>query len=458
MDASAAAPSPTDCSAIVTTDATTPALTGEALWEVVRVTLEAPLSRWAATPGDSLVIFDWDDTLLPTSVLTAGGHFLGAAAADSPLLPAAQTTQFTSPLALWSWRAELAACAAAGLQALRVAKQHGKVIVVTNATHGWVHATAARFMPQLAVELDGVPVISARSIYEPQGFTDPSAWKMLCFKRVLQCVRFDSLGIFGCRNLVSIGDSWHEREAVMRASTETGPWCYVKSLKLAERPSMSQLAQQMSLLAMYFGWLATHQGSLDLCIQDSWMGPICLQVPMPMPLPPAAAAEPNATNVETKDFLEAQAFAPPVSVLPLPAPLLSPSHSETKALEEAPKQAHASKSEGADIDVALTPVGEEAQGFSFLATSEVDLLSCPTTQPSGREETRRFPLSNQGMPCPSRQSMKGISRCRDPLRVRRDSGIMKRRTNPSDLHPWRRRLPQHCSHWTSWPSPYCFGA
>lgn len=439
-----------DCNYNASNAGSTTQLSGEALWEVARAALKAPMSRWAEASGDSLVIFDWDDTLLPTSVLTAGGHFLAenGAAADEP---------FTSPLVLWTWRAELAACAAAGLQALRVAKQHGKVIVVTNAMHGWVHATAARFMPQLAAELEGVPVISARSIYEPQGFADPATWKMLCFQRVLQCVQFDPWGALGPRSVVSIGDSWHEREAVMRASTDIGPWCYVKSLKLAERPTMSQITHQLHLFATHFAWLANHQGSLDLSIHDSWMGPICSPVPSPTLLSMLSAQSCGSFQIENSQAWPTQVQPPSAPLALTPAPptpvTLTPASTTAPAL-----------SSGEAKDPNLTSSSGEVSGLDWIVRTESEskLSTHLQTQSSGYAEVlRKLPTSSKpGLHCPGRHGTRGTSRCRDLLRVRRDPGICKRRVHHAE-QLWRRRWPQqHATmHLGSiWQAPHCFGS
>eukprot|EP00439_Symbiodinium_sp_Y106_P006981 s12019_g1.t1 len=44
-----------------------------------------------------------------------------------------------------------------------------QVVIITNSGFGWVHETAVRFMPLLLSELEDIPVISARSIFEPLG-------------------------------------------------------------------------------------------------------------------------------------------------------------------------------------------------------------------------------------------------------------------------------------------------
>merc|ERR1719253_621808 len=95
---------------------------GEPLWECVK-------SALMARQGRSLIIFDWDDTLFPTTELEVSGLM------DNP------------HLAPWE---ELAELQAAAIRVLRSARSIGTTLIVTNSDHGWVHETAAKFFPGLA--------------------------------------------------------------------------------------------------------------------------------------------------------------------------------------------------------------------------------------------------------------------------------------------------------------------
>jgi hypothetical protein len=200
--------------------------------------------------GGSLVIFDWDDTLFPTSALADGGHLKPSKDGSAPSKP------FPAE--------ELAACSAAALRVLAESRKFGNRLIVTNADHGWVHDSAARFMPSLAGELKDIPVISARSIFEPQGIVDAKMRKVMCFWRVVQCFHSGPQGIWGLQNLISIGDSLEEQEATIKIAQHCP--CYVKSVKLADRPSMRQLAQQLDLLVFtdQLAEIFYHVGNLDL--------------------------------------------------------------------------------------------------------------------------------------------------------------------------------------------------
>lgn len=247
-------------------------LNGEALWESLQ---DEVCSPWTPTEEmklnsatSSLIIFDWDDTLLPTAALVAAGRIAPAAGAAPPQNGAATAASLNE----WELDSLLESCADAAISALQVASKYGRVVIVTNSGYGWVNETASRFMPSILGHLSTIPVISARSIFEPQEVSEPWRWKVLCFRRLVECFKFDLTGKEGPSSLVSIGDGWHERVAAVITAKELKLQCHVKTLKLLEQPSVEQLAQQLDLCAQVFEGLAAHQNWVEACYScsDEW--------------------------------------------------------------------------------------------------------------------------------------------------------------------------------------------
>mmetsp|Transcript_33231 Transcript_33231/g.52889 ORF Transcript_33231/g.52889 Transcript_33231/m.52889 type:complete len:303 (+) Transcript_33231:2-910(+) len=224
-------------------------LKGEPLWECVK-------SALLALRGSSIIVFDWDDTLFPTTALATSGHLPKIGAQED--VSADHPHSLTDPSVL----KELSICLDVAARALKAARTFGNILIVTNSDHGWVHDIAAKFSSILSSELKDIPVISARSIFEPGGIADSRLWKVLCFRRIVACLHEGDAGIWGVRNLVSIGDSLDEREAAMKTA-ECCP-CYVKSIKFAEKPEIAQLTQQLEWCSSCLGQIAYHMGNLDL--------------------------------------------------------------------------------------------------------------------------------------------------------------------------------------------------
>jgi len=83
---------------------------------------------------------------------------------------------------------------------------------VTNASDGWVEKTAKQFFSEEL--LRGLEVVSARSTYESEGVTNPSIWKRMAFRNIIEKF-YEERELTGRLNVISLGDSSHEREAVM---------------------------------------------------------------------------------------------------------------------------------------------------------------------------------------------------------------------------------------------------
>eukprot|EP00928_Gymnodinium_smaydae_P093757 TRINITY_DN7806_c0_g2_i1.p1 TRINITY_DN7806_c0_g2~~TRINITY_DN7806_c0_g2_i1.p1 ORF type:complete len:253 (-),score=41.07 TRINITY_DN7806_c0_g2_i1:262-1020(-) len=194
---------------------------------------------------DTLLIFDWDDTILPSTWIQKQGLRLTS---DSVVTD--DQGQVLKKLSRSASRM------------LRAAKRYGRVVLVTNAERGWVELSCKKFLPWLLPVLEGVKILSARAEYERRGVTSPFEWKYLAFESEINnwCSFISAQAV---TNIVSIGDAGHERQALLR-TTKGIPNCRAKSVKLVERPVVPQLQKQHELLNTVIGQIARHDGNLDL--------------------------------------------------------------------------------------------------------------------------------------------------------------------------------------------------
>eukprot|EP00928_Gymnodinium_smaydae_P002839 TRINITY_DN11038_c1_g1_i2.p1 TRINITY_DN11038_c1_g1~~TRINITY_DN11038_c1_g1_i2.p1 ORF type:complete len:435 (+),score=110.32 TRINITY_DN11038_c1_g1_i2:82-1305(+) len=211
----------------------------------------APTSASQQSPSSSqtLLIFDWDDTLLPSSWLKEQG------------LRSEESVSNESQRALLDTLAEEVA------KTLRLAARCGEVVVITNAESGWIEQSCCRFMPKLWPLLRDQRLVSARSTYEQQGYAAPLDWKVLAFEAEVRRHR-ELSGGRRLRSLVSIGDSSIEREALLTV-TRALPDCRTKALKLVERPDPDQLVRELRLICGCLRRVARHDGDLDLSVSSS---------------------------------------------------------------------------------------------------------------------------------------------------------------------------------------------
>lgn len=196
-----------------------------------------------AADRETVIIFDWDDTLLASSFLSGRGFRLD-----------------TDRSRLGEVADGLRDLEQSVIAVLSLAMQFGSVHVVTNAETGWVQLSAAKFIPGVVPYLSKVQILSARSTYEQRFPESPLKWKFYAFQDRLAPT-------FACpekvKNILSFGDSHVEREAV-RAVTRGFPNTRTKSVKFAERPSMEQLKRQIELVTSCFHYIHNHEGDLDL--------------------------------------------------------------------------------------------------------------------------------------------------------------------------------------------------
>jgi hypothetical protein len=189
----------------------------------------------------TLIILDWDDTVLPTTYLAMVGYRVDGPDPDEALA------------------AQLHAYSEHALALLRGLLNLGHVVICTNAESGWIELTCKKFLPKLEAIVESMEKISARSEFEPKGITNPFDWKKYAFSGILQR--------YGKLNVLSVGDSTHERSAVLHGWQLLGdPRAMCKSLKLLERPDLDCLRLQHVVALTVIAHVVSYAGHLDLFV------------------------------------------------------------------------------------------------------------------------------------------------------------------------------------------------
>jgi len=202
-------------------------------------------------PDQTIIILDWDDTMCPstTCMRDYGLHVYG----DPP--------QGALARALEEHAVE---CQLLLEQATELAD---KVVIVTNAETGWVDLSCKAWLPSLAECRAWPEVASARSTWEPQGVTSPAGWKARTFEDAIDKF-YSRYPQQSWKNIISIGDAPHEREALSRvvrwAPVGQGKRCRSKSVKFVLRPSVQQLTREIQMLRESLKDIVWHDDDLDL--------------------------------------------------------------------------------------------------------------------------------------------------------------------------------------------------
>jgi len=192
----------------------------------------------AALAKETLLIFDWDDTILPTTWLQRIHNLSGG------FMLTKESQALVSAL-------EVICC-----ETLMLACCLGTVIIVTNSVPGWVDQSCQLFMPRLSDLMRRFTIV-ARPMRAPLTF------KTSAFQREFRTFR----------NLISVGDGNAERTASLRLqmSPELVPGGAskeamrpIKSVKLLELPTCQQVYAQHEMLQQRIADIVGFRGHLDL--------------------------------------------------------------------------------------------------------------------------------------------------------------------------------------------------
>lgn len=199
----------------------------------------------------TIIILDWDDTMCPS---TACMRHHGLSVLGDP--PEGQVARGLQDLTV--------ECQALLDTATELADQ---VVVVTNAEEGWVDLACKAWLPGLQGSLEKAHVVSARSNWEPRGVASPAGWKARAFEDAIDKF-YSRYQNQSWKNIISIGDAPHEREALARvvrwAPGGQGKRCRSKSVKFVLRPSIEQLTRELQMLRESLREIVLHDDDLDL--------------------------------------------------------------------------------------------------------------------------------------------------------------------------------------------------
>lgn len=177
---------------------------------------------------NSLIIFDWDDTLLCTSFLTPKGVY------DENLILTEKDKEKIAKLEF------------SVLRLLTIAVEKGDVYIITNAGIGWVEFSAEKYYPSILPLLQKIKIISARGEYEAKFPNDSRRWKVEAFLDMQK--NFNSELV---TNILCLGDSFIEIEAGHFLAAKFTQ-AFIKTVKFRESPKPDELNKQLTLVADQF--------------------------------------------------------------------------------------------------------------------------------------------------------------------------------------------------------------
>ena len=191
---------------------------------------------------DTLIILDWDDTILPTYWLEIN-KFSFINSSDDLVYYQECCYNFFNEII-----------------------KNGHVIIITNAEKGWVEKTCQIHLPKIWPIVSTLKIISAKTTYI-ETINCQSKWKELAFKNEIELYIKDNPNIL--KNLISFGDSHYERSAILNVHKEIKDFAidyYIKSVKFADQPTLELLILQLDIITTNIKNIVDENSSLDLML------------------------------------------------------------------------------------------------------------------------------------------------------------------------------------------------
>jgi len=228
-------------------------------------------SNQVINPVNRVIIFDWDDTICPTTFCVTKANV---------------DTSSELPQHIQNIFDELCKCAE---KLLIESSKHGEVIIITNGEEGWVEYSAKCFVPKLIPILEGIKVVSARSEYESFFPKMSLCWKAAAFahevnkifNRMAKRSSFDESENLSAesstpscsasstsssekrrREIISFGDSTDERTAVQIAASQLN--ASSKSVKFIAYPSPTEIIGQLSIMISQLNYICGNLKDMDV--------------------------------------------------------------------------------------------------------------------------------------------------------------------------------------------------
>ncbi len=175
---------------------------------------------------NSIIIFDWDDTLLCTSLINKYGYY-----SEMKKYPMNDLIQ-------------ISLLEAFVMEILEKSFQKGDTYIITNSEKGWVEFSCKKFFPNLFPLLSKLKIISSREKYEKMHPYNFLMWKMEVCKYFAKDYNYN---INLPTNIISIGDSFADIEAG-RSLENKFKKCFIKTIKFVKFPGVKDLIEQLGLI------------------------------------------------------------------------------------------------------------------------------------------------------------------------------------------------------------------
>lgn len=209
----------------------------------------------------NVIIYDWDDTLFPTTVITSNKY-----------------NNFSSEVSQVSYlisnidniKSEIKHLDILIQKLLEKSSKLGYTIIITNATRSWIRETASKYYPNTFQYMmnNNIPVISAREYSNNNNINNMNEWKNATFKYFLTTFINKNSNI---SNIISIGDSLFEKNALNNFGYHINrhqKQVNIKTVKYINNPNVQNVLKENILLYKNIDKIVLKDGNSDIYLQQ----------------------------------------------------------------------------------------------------------------------------------------------------------------------------------------------
>ena len=199
--------------------------------------------------NNTLIIFDWDDTLLPTTLITGNKH-------NSIEL----SQNYIKDIKLI--KRDMNVLDHLNSNLLNRASNLGTTVIITNGTKSWVDKSGVDYLPKTHhfLTTHKIPVISARELGGQYNINNPTEWKNFTFDKYISYLKSQNDNL---SNFISLGDSVLEKNALINTCNKMNNK-YIKTVKYVESPELRDLIKENILIHKNINKISSLKRSSDI--------------------------------------------------------------------------------------------------------------------------------------------------------------------------------------------------
>ena len=194
---------------------------------------------------NSIIIYDWDNTLLNTSIISKYGLY--SKMEKYPINDLIQISLLEILI----------------FELFEKSFKKGDIFIITNSEKGWVEYSCKKFYPNFYPLLSKLTIISSRK-YKKIHPKNYFMWKI----ETIDCFIKDYN--YNCdlpTNIISIGDSIGDIKASKRLKNQFKT-CFIKTIKFIEFPNYIDLQKELDLIINKFDYLISNCKNWNIKVEN----------------------------------------------------------------------------------------------------------------------------------------------------------------------------------------------